>query len=375
MTIDTLYIDTALKNDPVVDDLRQRIPVPVIWIQHAHQVYQHIHAGDDPIQRGKQALYLTQNRGAYIKNCPGTQSYHCCGYKILNIGAFCTMDCAYCILQTYFHPPVLQFYVNHDDLFSELQRELAAEKVRRIGTGEFTDSLIWEAWSGLNRDLIQFFAQQSCAVLELKTKTVAIQNLQGLSHKRKTIVAWSLNTPRVISNEERGTASLGARLRAATECARWGYPLAFHFDPLVIYSGCEEDYRQVIQRLFEAIAPHHIVWISLGTFRFMPQLKPVIEQRFRSSDIIYGEFIRGLDGKMRYFKPMRIALYRQVVEWIRNYAPEATIYFCMEDDEVWRKALGFVPSDRGGVARMLDQSARDNCGLDAQCVMTDACKA
>ncbi len=49
-----------------------------------------------------------------------------------------------------------------------------------------------------------------------------------------------------------------------------------------------------------------IVWISIGSFRFMPALKPIIENRFPSSRLCYGEFILGLDNKMRYFKPLRI---------------------------------------------------------------------
>jgi spore photoproduct lyase len=39
----------------------------------------------------------------------------------------------------------------------------------------------------------------------------------------------------------------------------------------------------------------------------------------------------------------------------------------MEDDEVWEKSLGFIPSDRGGLSRMLDESAALHCGLDMPC--------
>jgi len=36
----------------------------------------------------------------------------------------------------------------------------------------------------------------------------------------------------------------------------------------------------------------------------------------------------------------------------------------MEDDEVWQKSLGFLPADKGGLPRMLDESAVRHCGLD-----------
>ena len=200
-------------------------------------------------------------------------------------------------------------------------------------------------------------------MLELKTKTVNIERLKGLEHRRKTILSWSLNTPAVMQSEERRTASLEARLTAAARCQKWGYPLAFHFDPMIIYDGCDTDYRWVVKQLFQRISAENIVWISLGTFRFMPALKPVIAQRFPDSKIVYGEFVTGLDNKMRYFKPLRIALYRQMVGWIRDAAPDVTVYFCMEDDEVWEKSMGWVPPPHGGLGRMLDQSAIQTCGL------------
>lgn len=274
------------------------------------------------------------------------------------------MDCSYCILQAYFHPPLLQYFVNHDELLEELDRLFFNNNISRIGTGEFTDSMIWENWTDLSDLLVPKFSKQSRAVLELKTKTVNIKTLKPLHHNYKTIVSWSLNTPRIIKNEERHTASLSARLRAAAKCESWGYPIGFHLDPLVIYDGCENEYASVVEQIFSHISSENIVWISLGTFRFVPSLKPIIQKRFPHSKIIYGEFISGLDGKMRYFKPLRIDLYKKIVTCIRDYAPDVMIYLCMEDDEVWQKSLGFVPSDYGGLSKILDKSAAKHCGLD-----------
>ena len=62
----------------------------------------------------------------------------------------------------------------------------------------------------------------------------------------------------------------------------------------------------------------------MATLRFMPALKPIIQQRFPESDIVYGEFITGLDNKMRYFKPLRAHIYRSTTQWIKAHAPETT---------------------------------------------------
>lgn len=364
MSISKLYIHKSVADLEHVAEIQSKLRLTPVILSDERDLYNLISESATPINTAKEILFLTRNKGAFIKKCPGTRDYTCCGYQILNIGTFCTMDCSYCILQAYYHPPILCHYVNYQTMLDELKSLFSQKAINRIGTGEFTDSLIWEKWTDLSSILISEFSEQSTSVLELKTKTNAIKKLEKLNHGQKTIMAWSLNTTRMIQQEERATASLSSRLKAASICESSGYPLAFHFDPMVIYDGCEEEYREIVHRLFSYISPNNVVWISLGTFRFMPALKTIIQNRFPDSPIIYGEFISGLDGKMRYFKPLRINLYRKIVSWIREAAPEVMVYLCMEDDEVWEKAFGFLPSERGGLSRMLDESAIIHCGLD-----------
>ena len=364
MRISKLFINREVADHPTTRSIQSRLNVPSESVQNSQQVYATISRAADPVQQGKEILYLTRNKGAFLKKCPGTSHYTCCDYQILHIGTFCYMDCSYCILQTYFHPPILQYFVNHDDLMTELDSVLSQKKILRIGTGEFTDSLIWELWTDVSNLLVQRFATQNHAVLELKTKTTAIAQLENIAHNRKTIVAWSLNTKHIISTEERATASLSARFKAAARCESWGYPLAFHFDPLIIYDGCEEDYTAVIEELFSQVSADNIVWISLGTLRFPSSVKTVIQNRFPDSKIVYEEFITGPDGKMRYFKPLRINIYRKIIACIRAHAPDAVVYLCMENDEIWRKSLGFIPDDVGGLPHMLDASAVKHCNLE-----------
>ncbi|MFW5957995.1 MAG: radical SAM protein [Desulfosalsimonas sp.] len=363
MKIRQIYIDQSAADDPVAGEVTARLNAPVLYVEDPAEVYKTIARNRDPESAGKSVLLLTRNKGPFIRECPGTSHYTCCGYKILHVGAYCSMDCAYCILQAYYHPPVLQFFTNHEQMEKELGEFFKHGKTGRIGTGEFTDSLIWEQVHPLAERLVDMFSRQDTSVLELKTKTALVEKLPGTGHGRKTILAWSLNTERVIRNEERGTASLSARIAAAEKCQAKGYPLAFHFDPMIMYPGCMDDYNRVADMLFERIDPENIVWISLGSFRFMPELKDVIIRRFPDSKIVFSEFIKAMDGKMRYFKPLRIELYRSLIKRLREKAPYISLYFCMEDDEVWEKTLGFTPDFFGGLARMLDKSAEKICGL------------
>jgi spore photoproduct lyase len=311
---------------------------------------------------GKRQLFLCRNRGAFFKPCPGTKEYRCCDYQVLNIGSNCPIDCVYCILQAYLNTPWLTFYVNIDDLVAELEHGLTAnpQNFFRIGTGEFTDSLAIDRLTCLSRTLVPLIGGMDNAVLELKTKSAMIDNLRGLEHQGKTIVAWSLNSQAIMQRQELRSATLTERLEAAKRCADWGYRLAFHFDPIIDHPGWQSGYQQTIDALFATVPAEAIAWISLGALRFIPALKDIGMRRFPGTGIYYNEFVPGLDGKSRYFRPHRVSLYKFIYDRLKRQASEGTcIYFCMESDEIWREVMGFAPEEKGGLPRMLDLASRE----------------
>lgn len=309
--------------------------------------------------QGKKHLVLAQNRGGFFKACPATREYRCCDYNVLNIGMNCPMDCVYCILQAYLNNPWLSFFVNVEQMFQEIDDVFTARGTEffRIGTGEFTDSLGLDSLTHLSKKLIHYMADKKRGVLELKTKSGVIDNLEGLEHNGRTIVAWSLNSTEVMEKEEFRVATLDERLVAAKKCADWGYKLAFHFDPVVIHKNWEEGYRKTIERLFEVVPKEKIAWISIGALRFLPDLKKIGNIRFPKSRMYFQEFITGLDGKSRYFRSERVTLYNHIYKELQKRVSEQTcVYFCMESDEIWQEVMGFVPESRGGVPGMLDRA-------------------
>lgn len=306
-------------------------------------------------------LEVVAFRGRFLKSCPGTRHYLCCGYRILHFGVQCSIGCSYCILQAYLNQPNLRLFGNTETLFREVSEELRANRntLYRIGTGEFTDSLLLDPYTGFSSELVPFFAAQSNAILELKTKTDHIENLGKLNHGGHVIVAWSLNAEEVRRREEPKAATLKRRLEAARRCSEWGYSIAFHFDPMVEHEGWRDGYGRTLDLLFDAVDPARIVWISLGAFRFMPELKTAIRLGHRASRVIYGEFIRGLDDKMRYYRDIRVELYSYMAERIEAVDPGLCTYLCMEGADIWLDALGFSPDERGGLPAMLDHAVSD----------------
>ncbi|MBU0682597.1 MAG: DNA photolyase [Proteobacteria bacterium] len=307
------------------------------------------------LQIGKQHLVLSKNRGCFFKPCPGTREYRCCDYHVLNIGMGCPMDCVYCILQAYLNKPWLTFFVNSHDLFAEL--DLAFKRTSqfwRIGTGEFTDSLAIDHITRLSPLLINYMRDKTKGVLELKTKSVSIQHLANLDHNGRTVIAWSLNAPAIMTKEELHTASLDERLAAACQVADMGYKLAFHFDPIIYHDGWQEGYSATIKKLFATVPAEKIAWISLGALRFLPQLKAIALTRFPGSTFFHEEFILGLDNKYRYFRALRVEMYKHLLNEMRALAsPHTCLYFCMESDEIWQEC-GFTPGKSQSLPDDLD---------------------
>jgi spore photoproduct lyase len=191
--------------------------------------------------------------------------------------------------------------------------------------------------------------------LELKTKSEEVGHLLSLEHGNRTVVSWSLNPSRIIEEEEIGTASLEKRIEAARKCQEKGYLLGFHFDPIIHHEGWDERYRKTITSLFQQVDPRRVAWISLGGFRYPPQLKAISKERFSKTRIFLGELFPGKDAKFRYLKDIRIEMYQKMVGWLQEVDPTLFIYLCMESYEVWTRVFGWSPQNSSHLNRMFEE--------------------
>jgi spore photoproduct lyase len=300
-------------------------------------------------------------KGAFIKHCPCSPGSVPCGYYNLNLQTGCPFDCSYCILQAYLEDKSRAvFYTNWADLEAELQEFLAANREVRIGTGELSDSLAYENVRPGAARILELFQGFPDAVFEFKTKAVAIRALLDAKEvPANIVVSWSLNPAPLIRLEERLTPSLSQRLRALEAVQDKGYAVGIHFDPLILFPGWQEHYRELIRRLSRVISPGRVAWWSLGALRFPPELKKHIF-RHRESQLFWGELIEGEDKKYRYFMPLRLELFRFVRDEIRaRVSRNIPLYLCMEDAYTWKEIFPELPADEKEINRYLYGSAME----------------
>ena len=121
-----------------------------------------------------------------------------------------------------------------------------------------------------------------------------IQPLLALQHNGNTVVSWSLNTEYISRKEEHKTASAKNRILAAKKLVSVGYPVGFHFDPLIYYEDWQTGYNEIIDFLAENINQERIAWISVGTLRYVPKLKKIAEERFPKMDLFCSVICKSL---------------------------------------------------------------------------------
>ncbi len=356
--IEKIYLDEKAERDSVSETVLKALPnIPVEMVRDKRSLIKHFSSMPDPIGTGKRHLLLTHFYGKHLKPCPGTSNHICCGYYVINAVTNCPMDCSYCVLQGYLNNPFLTLYTNWNDLLQGINDFLSIDRhsLSRLGTGELSDSLALESIFPFSEFLIPFFAERHRGILELKTKSANVDSLLKIDHRGKTVVSWSLNPPKMIEKEERRTAPLKERIVAARKCQEKGYPLGFHFDPLIYHEGWEEGYEETVRQVFGQIDPKRVVWISLGGFRYPPDLKAVAQERFPNTEVFLGELFPGRDAKFRYLREIRTEMYQKMVKWLKEAAPDLFIYLCMESKEVWEKVFGWAPENSRHLNQMFEE--------------------
>ena len=351
------------RNDEVTREILDRLQgIPVRTTHDVDSVISEFGEFPDPRTAAKRVLILSRYPGRFMKICPGSGAEICCNYHVINLTSNCHFECTYCVLQSYLNNPSLIVYTNVDDLLNEVGETLRQNPQRffRIGTGELADSLALDDITHFSKRLVPFFASLQNAVLELKTKSNTISNLQDLDHGDHSIISWSVNSKRVCAGEELKAATLEERLHAARQCQEWGYKVGFHFDPLIYYQGWESEYEETVKDIFRFVEPSRVAWISLGGMRFTPHLREIVRQRFPHSKIPYGEYVPGHHGKLRYFRPIREEMYERMRGWIKEAAPQVFIYLCMESRDVWKCSFGNAPHDSLQLSDQMDAIAKDD---------------
>ena len=328
----TIYIETSVKNSPLA--VRARAMFPQAQFLETDGKTQ---VGSPYFSNRLDTLLIHREKYDFLKPCPCSCGSAGCGYNLVNLGFGCRFECEYCFLQQYQNLHAVLLPANVEEFLTKIDEahfRAGPFDRPRIGSGEFTDSLVFDDLTQYSAQIVPFFRTRPHLQFEFKTKSTNIKGLLQAGGCENVVASWSVNAAPITDLAEHFTPKLSARLQAACQVAQAGYRLGFHFDPVVIYEGYQADYARVVQEMADVLPHEKIAWISVGTLRFSRELKKQIETRFVHNKILDGEFLLDFDGKMRYSAGQRLEAYRFLVPLLRKTFPQSIVYLCMEDPQV-----------------------------------------
>ncbi len=333
-----IFIEKDVVNSSVTRQILNKLPdITVEYIDDYRSIRVEGETVDYVFKKSKEYLALAGKRGELVKQfrcrdgIVGNMEY------FISHGNNCRLDCEYCFLQCYFDNAVPTVFVNHDEMLDEITDILLAESDKKtvFHAGELCDALAFDDLTGLSCKLIPLFSEYPNARLELRTKTTTIENLLNLKTSDNIVVSWTFSPQIIVDTHEHKTPSLEERIRAAENVQTAGYNVGICLDPIILCDDWFDHYKTMLEMLIERLDIGKVKFISLGGFRYLPSLFKVIRERNPQTTILMGEFVPCVDGKYRYFRPIRAEVYKEIGKVIRALTKDVKISLCMETPEVW----------------------------------------
>lgn len=272
--------------------------------------------------------------------CPvASEKTRCCNLQTLDAVINCGYDCSYCSIQTFYHTDKILFHSNLQQNLKTISNSLKAEKRYHIGTGQSSDSLMWDNYNGMLDHLFDFARDNKNVILELKTKSANIDYFLKNDVPANVLTTWSLNPQIIIKNEEHLTASLKQRIDAAAKISSKGNLIGFHFHPIIVYKNWKSDYENIFKILLKEFDPEKITHISFGTLTF---IKPVIKElrkRNLKSKILQMP-MEEIADKLSYPFNTKKEMFSFAYNAFKPWHDRVFFYLCMEDKRLWQPVFG-----------------------------------
>jgi len=342
----------------IVCDLPAITPDSIILKQYS-KLYSEALSVADRKKLGRKIMFLHKSDNIITTMAAGSNPLKCCHNfkKLAPYKAACLFNCEYC----WFKDPDLMIRVNVA-FFDHLDRiENIIEENARLCDTVFTfthyktDCLSIEHLTGFTQDLVRYFAA-SKGYLILLTKSSITRPLLNLQHNGHTIMQWSINAADFTRKYERGAASLTSRLRAAKRLKAENYPIVFRIDPIFAFDNWREQYRLMVDTIFEFLKPDHI---TLGVARFQgpDEIQQIITNGYGHKGLLDSQQDRFVFAKLNasdgyksaenpfentmadmpftYPDELRYELLRNIVAGIREHDATVSIGICEESREMW----------------------------------------
>lgn len=202
----------------------------------------------------------------------------------------CIYDCHYCYLQGMYQSANIVIFVNIEDFFAEVDRQLKGLGSMYICTSYDTDLLALEAIIPYSREWVNFAQDRENLLMELRTKSANYSSIEDMEPCKSIILAWTLSPEEVIERYEKYTPPLDARIDAICQALADGWNVRLSLEPIVKIDNWEGVYTEFIHMLGQEIPIDEIYDINIGVFRMSKDYFKSIGKNRLDTDIFSHAF-------------------------------------------------------------------------------------
>jgi len=320
-----IYIEESVQNLPRTTAIVRRFPRAIqIPIRDYKEVFNRQYQ-DFREQKQSQKLILASKKdnllyaGSNFAPSFGAKNFF---YNSLILN--CIYDCQYCYLQGMYPSANVVIFVNEDDFFNH-----TAEKLEELGSMYLcisydTDLLAFEDIVPYSSNWITFASKNSDLTVELRTKSANYKKIKHITPIDNVILAWTLSPQGIAKKYENKTPSLQARLSSVEEAIADGWKVRLCFDPLLLVSDWQQEYRTMVQEVFSRLPVSGIKDVSIGVFRMNSGYLSNIRKQKNNSSLIFHPYEKK-NGSSTYSQPQIEELETYVSNLVKEYLPAERI--------------------------------------------------
>jgi spore photoproduct lyase len=240
----------------------------------------------------------------------------------------CLYNCDYCFLQGMYNSGNLVLFVNENDFMSSIQKKLISLKTSSdpmiVAISYNTDIMAMENILPLTARWIEFAKKMKGLIIEIRTKSALFSLIQNIEPSDKIILSWTLSPEIICSKHESSSPPFMSRLNSAKNALENGWPVRLCFDPIILFDGWFQTYKNFFQLVFSEIDPKKIRDITVGVFRMNKDFFKRVKKRETTSPLYYSDYTIE-NNTVTIEKTIRDESLNKVKDILLKYLPEYKI--------------------------------------------------
>ena len=223
-------------------------------------------------------------------------------------------------------------FVNYEDFQNEIKKIVEQnpdDEEITFFSGYDCDSLALEAITGFVQEFLPFFQKHKRAVLELRTKSINVDELLNHEVIPNCVVAYSFTPENISQKLEHGVPPVTRRIQTMEKLAEKGWQVGIRLDPLIYHEGYQKNYSELIQNIFHTIPVENIHSVSTGPMRFPEKMFYTIEQLYPDEHLFAGP-LENRNGLTSYSEKIEEEMMNYCDTILEKYFPKEKRYSCIQ---------------------------------------------